>query len=414
MASPRGPGGYKGEDYKYKPPADKSNLIAGRFKTLGEYRAWQRAQVRNRRSPTTENARGRRVGVAELGEGFSDLANRFDVDVQDLVNANPDISNVSAGAAYNIPPPPPRGGKRASPAWQEDNETWWEGLTPWDERQGETFYEWAEPRPGGPGTPEWFVEQVAPIGQWIKNTVTGAMEWIESKEPQSSRGGGKMASPVAPPTFTSFGTGWDNTYSPGVTPEEMVAGARSERWGQPSLTMRDLVEAEGKMEGRPTSYEPIPAPAKMGNFGFSGGATLQEGFSEQLKNIYNVEPTLRWEKWKSDILGIEAFDREGIDERVANIGYDEWTHQFTENWLYQYASGGEIDWEAVMAADPNAENLLEALGYISTPEAEGGVGGYKTSGGGRGRRRQPVGYGVGQKPYAQPRNAYLSLTSWSI
>ena len=110
MASPRGPGGYKGEDYKYKPLADKSNLIAGRFKTLGEYRAWQRAQARNKLSPPERPSRGpggykgREQATANFGEGFPDLANRLGVDVQDLVNANPDTSKVSAGATYNVPP----------------------------------------------------------------------------------------------------------------------------------------------------------------------------------------------------------------------------------------------------------------------------------------------------------------------
>ena len=351
--------------------------------------------------------------TVKTGDTYSSVSNKMHYSASDLAQANKD-SKLRPGTTINLPPK-----VMYAPAYagEEEKPPWWKRL--WDrikEDAGEIGKGIGDAAMNAPQ-----LDEEEAFG-WIRKLLEapGAVDPyapIEELEGQS-RGGYKMAAPAWPPTSSYGAAGTHSPYKPpsgagthapyrGDRPRPIPHGAKEQTYG------RD----------RPRTYRD-PFPTKPGEFQFEEGGNLYGGASNQMKDIYEQDPTIRYGKFGFDILGLEAFERENNLEAIREIGYEPFMRPFVANWMNQF-EGNDVyvdengKLQGVMNLDtisPDDVKRLEDLGYIDLPEGGTYSGGYAGSGTTSRRRSVPRSSfgGIGQRPNYQQSPSYLNLTSWRI
>ena len=109
------------------------------------------------------------VAVAEIGDDFETLAERYDVDALDMQRLNGDTT-VQAGAAYTLPTKP-----LASPVLTEQE--WPEWVPPW-------FREWYEENTnleeGEPGTAQWALDFATNIRRGAEGAAASVVDFFRN------------------------------------------------------------------------------------------------------------------------------------------------------------------------------------------------------------------------------------------
>ena len=336
--------------------------------------------------------------VAEVGDTWTSLADRLGVDQADLVKVN-DTQKPSAGTAVNVPQFDPFVGVGAGAGIGDDILTgakkFLQGITPQDEAAGETFYDWASALPGGD------------LGGGLQNIIGQGSEALRNLILGEEGGGGKvlpsLALPVQPPPPSNYGVG-----------------------GQ-GATLRDLVWAENRMEGRDPKDEARARAEAIyeAQYGVSNALadvrppesfTDPRGARPSDRPAYDTTPPTNEERiaelealWESQK---ETFGRGGgipgwIEERTGISGINPWDMSEEELAIF------------LNTFDTEELNYLESHGII-VPEGSypvtGTGGSLVPAYGQRGGGVYPTGYGgyASQKPAYTQRPSYLGLTSWSI
>lgn len=430
------------------------------------------------------------VTVAKINDDYSSLAAKVGVDPLEMAKAN-DGAPVQAGAAYTVPSKPLAspiaGGEEPSflekvgmgleyglDYLAQDAKELWQKVTPQDEASGETFYDWAHAEPGEVGDSGWFMDNIVrPVSRvWDKwfgidygdqgalpsgvGTGAGAM-WGGQPLPttipnflkptdelrQQYSASAKAASQPSDYTTSQMVPGWGQTtpaqqpYTPymaggSVAADMRASGELQNPWQGPNLISGTTTPKPEPLEVDPMDWGP-PGPRMGAEFTW-GADDLYKGISEQIREVYERNPELRWMKDKptaiegpfsevasGDLLGLYAFENAGMTDRIREIGQHPYGKQMTVNWLNQFegtdlyvGSDGEIegviDWSKLPDAERTEQQLID-LGYREVPGQIGGYGGY---GGYGGKYHYPMQSYYGNQFGDYRRPATLGLVSWSI
>ena len=124
---------------------------------------------------TTFPRRPPRQIIAEVGDEFPKLADRLGGETSDLVNANPDISRISAGAVFNVPQP--------APVYD---------VPRFDPTSGQTYQEWLDSQSGASQPPQKEKFNIfKDVADWISGLGDGkaAWDWINWEKNKDSETG---------------------------------------------------------------------------------------------------------------------------------------------------------------------------------------------------------------------------------
>ena len=395
--------------------------------------------------PNTTFARPPTQVVAEVGDDFPKLADRLGVETSDLVNANPDISRISAGAVFNVPQP--------APVYD---------VPRFDPAGGQTYQEWLDVQAGasqpaqqdklnifkdifyaGGGSPgrlpgETISDFLKPIRDFFFpndetsylppgvgtgagiGIPTGTSTAVPQDTSSAEYADFRQAEALAAYTDREAGfmTGFQQPAPP--VPPAVDARIRAEalyeaQYGVSSELSDASIERLLQIEAnevvrksfipdpdRPFEMPPHPSenPEIFANIRASGG-DAQAAYNEAVQK-WDDAIMAHYEEGSGYGGGIPGW----IEEKTGLVGIDPWNMT-------------DEEFEIFLAAfDTEELNYLESHGIL-VPEdvyVGGGTPVYGSGGIGKAGGRQPVGYGgfSSQRPSYANRESYLGLTSWSI
>ena len=348
--------------------------------------------------------------VAEVDDDFPRLAEKLGVDVGDLVNANPDTTKVSAGAAYNVP----------TPTFD---------VPTFDPEGGETYAEWLAGLGGATSQPaqdeplnvfkdayDWLeatgqrVEDVGGIpgllsafSNWLKGNITGSETGFTTGVGTGAGIGGGFQPPTQPPIqpprtaeFADFRQ---------AEADAAFRDLEAQRF-QGTLGISDIadrpVDPYQNLRGLESAYL---GQSGAGPYVFPENVTAP-GSLQPTPEAQTAEAALR-QMWGDIYLDPENKGRGGgivgwIEERTGitidpEIGYTE-----------------DVLAKMLEVFRPDELNYLESQGIIVPAEGFGlpSDGGFSTIG--NYRYPTPSYYGGGQPESRQQYPARLGLVSWSI
>ena len=381
--------------------------------------------------PNTTFARPPTQVVAEVGDDFPKLADRLGVETSDLVNANPDISRISAGAVFNVPQP--------APVYD---------VPRFDPTSGQTYQEWLDSQAGAS----------QPVQQ-DKLNIFKDLFYAGGGSP--GRLPGETISDFLKPIRDFFFPNNETGYlPPGVGVGAGIGIPRDAGIIQPAIVPRtaeyaDFRKAEAEAALRDTQVRPqnlLEAETASGLYGdeflgLAGGeldTRIPENPFTTSRRSFAPDPTRPFEMPAHPSENPEIFADIRARGGDAQAAYDEAVQKWDDAIMAHYEEGSgygggipgwieektglvgidpwnmtDEEFEIFLAAfDTEELNYLESHGILVSEDVYvgGGTPVYGSGGIGKVGGRQPVGYGgfSSQRPSYANRESYLGLTSWSI